>query len=402
VIAAGSPSFTLFNAGLYDYQSLRDLPWDAYRQFVLQLFQCRPQEETLAGVRFDGFIGDHRVLVYDFKSHPEATVGAAYVSDIAGVVGERLGTRCFIIAPAVTVEPYEDYIDVAGTRFYFLRIPYSIIAELHKRAFTELRQPSSEDLLNATIESVGFDFVTPPLVEATYTADEETFAIRIDRFESEAFAAGASEENIEDLAMVMVDCNYDGEVFDLDLVLFAEDLAQSEWTISIPREASGDRLMVIYLDLYGNEHREVKAPADFAPIKRPKKSASKAKRTASVKKTTRRKTPTKRRVVRKTTAKKTTAKKTTARKTTAKKTTAKKTTAKKTTAKKTTAKKTTAKKTTARKTTARKATPGKTTRKATVGKTARKRAAAKKTARSSAKKTTKRSLPQATAKRSKK
>lgn len=32
--------FTIFNAGLYDYSSVRGLPWADYREFALQLFQC--------------------------------------------------------------------------------------------------------------------------------------------------------------------------------------------------------------------------------------------------------------------------------------------------------------------------------------------------------------------------
>ena len=91
------------------------------------------------------------MLVYNFKDHPEAKIGRPFVEDIASLCRDRLGPRCFIIAPALAVEPYEDYLDVEGTRFFFLRIPYSIIAELHKRAFSELRQPTSEAAANAPI-----------------------------------------------------------------------------------------------------------------------------------------------------------------------------------------------------------------------------------------------------------
>ena len=346
-------AFTHFNAGLYDYAALRDLPWPAYKEFVLQLFQCRAKAETVGGVTFDGFMGDHRVLVYNFKEHPEAKIGRSFVEDLAAVLGERLGARCFIIAPAVTVEPYEDYIELDGTRFYFLRIPYSIIAELHKRAFSELRQPSSQDLLNATIDSVGFDFVTPPLVDAKYLEEEDDLVVQITHFESEAFAASDSAEDIANLAMVMVDYDYDGEVFDVGAVHFAEDLAKTNWSIFIPKAEMGKRAALVYLDVYGNEHREVRLVADFtAESARGRKSP--VRRRPIRKKTTVKGTAIKKKTGNKKTAKKTTAKRTTAKKTTAKRTTAKKTTAKRTTAKKTTAKKTTAKKTSARTATARK------------------------------------------------
>jgi len=54
------------------------------------------------------------------------------------------------------------------TKYYVLRIPYSIIEELHSRGFTEIRQPVSEQEINNTVDSVGFDFIQPPVVECDY------------------------------------------------------------------------------------------------------------------------------------------------------------------------------------------------------------------------------------------
>jgi site-specific DNA-methyltransferase (adenine-specific)/adenine-specific DNA-methyltransferase len=259
--------FTLYNAGLYDYRTLRELSRDQYVDFVLQLFQCRKHPHTVAGVEFQGYIGDDPVLVYDFKKHPRARIGAEFVDDLAGVCGGRLGQRCFIIAPATAVEPYEDYLTVGETRFFFLRIPYSIIAELHKKAFSDLRQPTSEARTNELIDSVGFDFIQPPNVDCRYIADGKYLRVEILAFESEAFAATPSEQNIADLAMILVDYAYDGEVFALSAAHFGEDLAHDGWGFCIPRDKVGAQVMLIYVDLYGNEHREVRSIESFqAPI----------------------------------------------------------------------------------------------------------------------------------------
>ena len=257
------PSFTLCNAGLYDYEAVRDLPWEGFRDFALQLFGCRPVAEVIAGVRFDGYLGDSPVLVYNFHEHPGATIGEAFVADIAAMCKGRLGPRCFVIAPALAVEPYEDYLDERGTRFFFLRIPYSIIAELHKRSFSELRQASSLEGANATIDAVGFDFIQPPRVECTFRREGDELVLAISEFESEAYAATESEERVSNLAMVMLDYDYDGEVFDLDAVHYAEELANADWTVRFPAGEVGDQIMIIYLDVYGNEHREVKKPSQF-------------------------------------------------------------------------------------------------------------------------------------------
>ncbi len=255
--------FTLYNAGLYDYRALRELPRAQYVDFVLQLFQCRKVEHNIGGVSFHGYIGDDPVLIYDFKKHPDGRIGEEFVEDLASVCRGRLGHRCFIIAPSTTVQPYEDYLTVGDTRFFFLRIPYSIIAELHKKAFSDLRQPTSEARTNALIDSVGFDFIQPPRVECLYTATDDALEVEVVGFESEAFAAAPSEQNIADLAMVLVDYSYDNEVFNLGAVHFAEDLARDAWRFRIPRREAGERVMVIYVDLYGNEHREIRATESF-------------------------------------------------------------------------------------------------------------------------------------------
>jgi hypothetical protein len=294
-------TFTLNMAGLYDYGLLRSLPWNEYKAFVLSLFQCRAFDDDVRGVHFDGFLGDDRVLVYNFTEYPEAKIGEEFVTDLARLCGQSLSDRCFIIAPALTVAPYEDYLDVGGTRFYFLRIPYSLIAELHKRRFTELRQPTSKVSSNTVMESIGFDFIQQPRVECTYERDGDRLSVSILEFESEAYAASPSEENIADLAMVLVDHDYDGEIFDVDAVYYAGDLAESNWQLEIAAADVGARLMIVYIDVYGNELRETKSVADFSsktvsrqvsrgqkqPQKRGKKTPKARKNAATRSKTTR-------------------------------------------------------------------------------------------------------------------
>ncbi len=286
-------AFTLYNAGLYDYRALRELPWNRYLDFVLQLFQCRKSAFSFAGVPFHGYIADDPVLVYDFRKHQDGRIGMPFVDDLARLCGRRVGDRCFIIAPASVVDFYEDYVTVKGTRFFFLRIPYSIIAELHKRAFSDLRQPTSEARANAPIDSVGFDFVVPPRVECRYRASKDSLTVEIAAFESEAFSTTESEENIANLAMVLVDYDYEGETFDVNAVHFADDLKKASWRFFIPAKDAGKQILIVYVDLFGNEHRELKRPSDFGI--RGRHAAIKKRNTAAAR-TNRRSRPAKRRV----------------------------------------------------------------------------------------------------------
>ena len=87
--------------------------------------------------------------------------------------------------------------------------------------------------------------------------------MHVTAFESEAYAARDSAEDITNLAMVMVDFNYDHNVFDLDAVFFADELAGRNWSFEIDAADTGEQMMIIYLDVFGNEHRELKRTSTF-------------------------------------------------------------------------------------------------------------------------------------------
>jgi site-specific DNA-methyltransferase (adenine-specific)/adenine-specific DNA-methyltransferase len=50
----------------------------------------------------------------------------------------------FIIAPALVFDFQQDYLTLDGVRYFALRIPYSIIHELHQREFAALKQPPTK------------------------------------------------------------------------------------------------------------------------------------------------------------------------------------------------------------------------------------------------------------------
>jgi site-specific DNA-methyltransferase (adenine-specific)/adenine-specific DNA-methyltransferase len=63
--------------------------------------------------------------------------------------------------------------------------------------------------------------------------------------------------------MVMVDHDHDGEVFDFDEVFYAEDLKQKNYEVRFDSSKIDSQMMIIYLDIFGNEKREVKKLKDF-------------------------------------------------------------------------------------------------------------------------------------------
>jgi DNA modification methylase len=259
--------FTLYNAGLYDFSKLKELAWQDWRFFALQLFQCRDEPHRIHGIDFDGYRQGASVLVFNHlqAKHKGAKITEDTIHEIHEAVGSRVGVKVFVIAPALTFDFQQDYIDCDKVRYYALRIPYSIIHELHRREFTALKQPSDEMAVNDTVDAVGFDFIrTPDLKYTTGTQKPkgESVAygfIQIETFKSDAVVREPfrKKANLETLSMVMLDFDYDekAKIFDLDEVHYADAIKKEGWKVRFRTAQLGKKIMVVFLDIYGNEAR---------------------------------------------------------------------------------------------------------------------------------------------------
>jgi len=256
--------FTLYNAGLYDYKMIKELPWEQYREFALKLFQCQDERHVVSKIEMDGYLNSDSVLVFNYHKHKNAVLDRGFIDDLHRYIGNKIGKRFFIIAPAASVVFLEDYIEKGKTKYFILRIPYSIIEEIYNRGFTRIRQPVSEMDVNDTIEAVGFDFIQVPAVECKYARDAHECVIKIDKFESNVISRKPLKfDNLETLSMVMLDYDFNGEVFNLDEVFYAEDLKSNGYEIRFTKNKVKGQIMIIYVDIFGNEKREVKTLADF-------------------------------------------------------------------------------------------------------------------------------------------
>jgi len=256
--------FTLYNAGLYDYKKIKELPWEKYRDFALNLFEVRDEKHKVAGIEIDGYRGNDNTIVFNHEKHKSAVLDYGYIDDLHKYLGGKISDKFFIIAPAGHVDFLEDYVEKGKTRYYILRIPYSIINELHNRDFENIKQPVDEKDVNNTVEAVGFDFIQPPEVECQYKIDKKNLTVKMTSFKSKIRSKNPQKyANFETLSMVMVDFNYDGEVFDLDKTFFAEELKKVAHKISFDKKMLDKKMMIIYMDIFGNEKREIKELKDF-------------------------------------------------------------------------------------------------------------------------------------------
>jgi site-specific DNA-methyltransferase (adenine-specific)/adenine-specific DNA-methyltransferase len=256
--------FTLYNAGLYDFTTLRQLPRQDWRFFALQLFGCKDEPHTIGGLKLDGKLKGTSVLVFDHHAHPGRRIDEDTVRDIHAAVGKKIGRKFFIIAPRGAFDFQQDYIDLDGVRYYALRIPYSVINELHHREFTALKQPNDETAVNDTVDAVGFDFIQPPRVEWAVSVRRhkgqfmDEVCLKVKSFETHARLRGKDTRGgLETFSMLMLDYDYNGEVFDMDAVFYAHQLEADDWQARFPVEGLGEHIMVVFIDIYGNEAREL-------------------------------------------------------------------------------------------------------------------------------------------------
>jgi site-specific DNA-methyltransferase (adenine-specific)/adenine-specific DNA-methyltransferase len=140
--------------------------------------------------------------------------------------------------------------------------------------------------VNDTVEAVGFDFIRTPELKFECRSGRgngqlfQEGVIRIKTFRSEAVVREPMRKkgNLETLSMVMLDYDFDekSQVFDLDAVHYAEALAKQNWEVRFPLESLGEKMMAVFIDIYGNEARVVIDEAEFSP--KDKKAAKKEKR----------------------------------------------------------------------------------------------------------------------------
>jgi len=272
--------FTLYNAGIYDNKQILNMDWEHYKPFVTQLFGLRPEPHKIHGFTADGYIGIHSAYIWDYPNQKNLILDTGYVKTLHTVLGGRAGNKFYVIAPVISMGFMEDEIPIDGTTYVFLKVPLSILmALIEKGEPGSLKQPVSENDVNKVIDAVGFDFISQPEVDARYcrkvpenrnlfNQKHKDFVIEIDQFKSNTLVYDPEDfENFDTLSMVLVDTNYNGEYFNLDKAFWADkilDEAKTKAVIRIPQnEFTGKKMLVIFMDKYGNELKVLKSKGDF-------------------------------------------------------------------------------------------------------------------------------------------
>lgn len=273
-------TFDVVTSGLYDLSKVFSLKKDEYIEFVKRLFEVEESKsKTVGGVPIDGKRREFYVKIFPYWEVKSASVDEKYLKELHKNMGSKIDGRLYIIAPANNVNFISDYHQIDNVRYYFLKVPYQIIKELHKVQFKKLKQPQSKSQVNDLDEAIGFHFIRQPEVKSEIKVSKDSVIIRIKKFES-AYTVDESGEklmNFESLAMILVDLKYNGEQFIMSKYFFAQDLLgetaedtnktdieirnelqkRKDIGVEFERGECGKEVAIVYVDIYGNEFREI-------------------------------------------------------------------------------------------------------------------------------------------------
>jgi hypothetical protein len=134
--------------------------------------------------------------------------------------------------------------------FKLLKFPYKILEDI-SRNFQIQEQPSSQENVNNLINSTGFYFNDNVEIEVEKTRE----GLKITRFETRILdKQGDSLKGLDGLAMLLIDIDYDGEVFDMDRTVFAKDIGENG---EIKVAGLTDSVAVIAIDKHANESNQL-------------------------------------------------------------------------------------------------------------------------------------------------
>jgi len=271
-------SFITASLGSYDLEKTFQLEREQYINFVAGLFEIELKSFKVSGFAFDGKKDNYPVVIYDYKRFRDSSIDENYLNTFHSSIGKKLGSRVYIVAPINYINFVDDYIEIDDTRYYFLKIPYHIINELHKMPFVKVRQPQSKSKVNDIEEAKGFHFKRTPEVEVDIKVEKNEVTILIKSFKTKELNADKTKEEkqkeeFENLSALFIDKTYNGKAFEMDEALFIDELlpkkkkgqtkeefeqelkelSQKGIEKSFNRSEIGDMIMLVFTDIFGND-----------------------------------------------------------------------------------------------------------------------------------------------------
>jgi len=252
--------FCVVSTGAYDFSrimKLRDNK-DAYIDFVLGLFQSSRDEKDLSGkYRLANIFGEKDgdpVEVYPVWNDEylkNIRIDENYLKEIILQSRGKLKGSYYIITPETcTLIGDTTMKNSAGNDVHFkmLKFPYKILEDV-SRNFQIQQQPSSQENVNNLINSTGFYFND----DVEIAVERIKQGLKITQFETKIMdKQGERLKGLDGLAMLLVDIDYDGKIFDMDRTVFAKDVGDDGM---VKLTGLTKSIAVVAIDKHGNESK---------------------------------------------------------------------------------------------------------------------------------------------------
>jgi len=252
--------FCVVSTGAYDFSRIMKLREnkDAYIDFVLGLFQSSRDEKDLSGkYRLANIFGEKDgdpVEVYPVWNDEylkNIRIDEKYLKGIILQSRGKLKGNYYIITPETcTLVGDTTMKNSAGNDVHFkmLKFPYKILEDV-SRNFQIQQQPSSQENVNNLINSTGFYFND----DIEIAVERIKQGLKITRFETKILDKQEKRlKGLDGLAMLLVDVDYDGKIFDMDRTVFAKDIGDDGM---IKMTGLTESIAVIAIDKHGNESK---------------------------------------------------------------------------------------------------------------------------------------------------
>lgn len=255
--------FCIISAGAYDFSRIMNLRKnkDAYISFVLGLFSImRDDVDYSKKYKLSNIYAEkdgHPVEIFpvwedDYLKN--VRIDEDYLRDIISASGGKLKGDYYIVTPetcAIISDATLKNSNKENVNFKLLKFPYKVLEDV-SRQFQIEEQPASQDDINRLISSVGFYF-------------NEDVKITVERvragFKITKFATGILNKNkerfkgLDGLSMILIDNNYDGKLFDMDIAVYAKEIGEDA---VVKVEGLTKKSHLIAIDKHGNESKAVK------------------------------------------------------------------------------------------------------------------------------------------------
>lgn len=258
----GQPAkpFNVVSAGAYDFSKILDLRKnkDAYITFVLGLFGITKEvvdfskKYKLLNVYAEKDNNPVEVYpVWEDEYLKEVRIDEDYLKGVIESSGGKLVGDYYIITPETCTNIGDTSLknrDKKSVNFKFLKFPYKVLEDV-SRNFQIEEQPCSVADINNLVSSVGFYFNEEVKIEVEGVRG----GFKIIKFKTNVLDKNKElYKGLDSLAMVLIDTNYDGKIFNMDHAIYKKEIAE-DGLVKVEGVTKDSRLIAI--DKHGNESK---------------------------------------------------------------------------------------------------------------------------------------------------